>query len=158
RCWARSWSGSARRCSRPRPGFADVAPATMSPGAPGWLPSLLAAGALAAARTVPITWLCPAFGGPRAGGVTRVGLGLALAALVLPRLLPGPAAGAVAALAGGLVAPAGVVLWLLLIARELLIGTTVGLVASAAFHAAAAAGWLSDQARAGAAAGAEAAL
>lgn len=92
----------------------------------------LAAVGLGAARTIPIAWLLPAFGGPHVTAPVRVGLGLGLAVLCLPLLLgaPVPAHG-----------PAGLVL---LVARELMVGVTVGLVASFAFRAAEASGRITD--------------
>src|SRR5262249_3966046 len=80
----------------------------------------------------PITWLVPAFGGRHAPAEVRVGLGLALALLSLPRLL---AAAPVES------SPA---IWILLVARELLVGVALGLVVSFIFRAAEAAGRLTD--------------
>ncbi|MEO7670411.1 MAG: flagellar biosynthetic protein FliR [Polyangia bacterium] len=96
-------------------------------------PVLLAVG-LGAARTVPLTWLVPALGGPRVSAEIRVGLGLLLAVLCLPILLPAATAGAAL----------GPLTWIVLFARELLVGLTVGLCAGAAFRAAEAAGRLVD--------------
>jgi type III secretion protein SpaR/YscT/HrcT len=95
------------------------------------LESSVAAVGLGAARTVPIAWLVPAFGGPNAPALTRVGLGLGLAVLCLPRLT-------------GQVPDAGPVLWVLLLAREAAVGLTLGFVASLVFRAAEAAGRLTD--------------
>src|SRR5256885_271179 len=92
--------------------------------------ALVAVG-LGAARTVPVTWLVPAFGGPHVPAPMRVGLGLALAVLCLPRL-------------AGQVPDAGAVLWVVLLAREVAVGVTLGFVASLAFRAAEMAGRLTD--------------
>lgn len=100
--------------------------------------SVLLAVALAAGRTVPITWMVPGLGGPRVPPEVRVGLGVLLAILCLPILVPAVAASA-AALSG-----AGPLFWLILLVRELLVGLTVGLCAGAAFRAAEAAGRLAD--------------
>ena len=110
-----------------------------------WQDILLAVG-LGAARTVPLTWLVPALGGPRVAPEIRVGLGLLLAVLCLPILLPlvGPVS------SGGLapkLTPPGPVGWVLLLIRELLVGLTVGLCTGAAFRAAEAAGRLVDTLR-----------
>ena len=107
-------------------------------GAADGLPPLLLALALGAARAVPIVWLVPAFGGRALPSAVRLGMGLVLASLGLPRLLPGAGAAAVALAASGPLA------WLLLAAREALIGVAVGLVVSFIFRAAEAAGGLAD--------------
>jgi type III secretory pathway component EscT len=102
-----------------------------------WEP-LVAALGLGAARTVPLAWLMPALGGPRLAPELRVALGLLLSVLCLPFLLPA----ASVTLAG--LGPVGC---LLLVARELLVGLTVGLCAAAVFRAAEAAGRLVDVVR-----------
>ena len=94
-------------------------------------PTLLAVG-LGAARTVPVAWMIPAFGGPLVPAPVRVGLGLALAALCLPRLI------------GQVPGQAGALLWALLLAREIAVGVTLGFVGSLIFRAAEAAGRLTD--------------
>ena len=99
-----------------------------------WQRLLLALG-LGAARTIPLAWLVPALGGPRVAGTVRIGLGVMLAVLCLPALASLPL------LALG---PVG---WVLLVARELFVGLTVGLCVGAAFRAAEAAGRLVDLAR-----------
>ena len=106
--------------------------------------ALAGAVGLAAARTVPLAWMVPVFGGPRVAAPLRVGLGLLLALLCLPAVYP--------SVAPGLSAPSGAralgpVAWALVGARELLVGATVGFCAAAMFAAAAAAGRLVDLAR-----------
>jgi flagellar biosynthetic protein FliR len=90
-----------------------------------------AAVGLGAARTLPIAWMVPAFGGPNAPAPLRVGLGLGLAVLCLPRL-------------AGQVPDAAPALWILLLAREAAVGLTLGFVASLIFRAAEGAGRLTD--------------
>jgi type III secretion protein SpaR/YscT/HrcT len=99
-----------------------------------WRPLLLALG-LGAARTIPLAWLVPALGGPRVAGEVRIALGVMLAVLCLPAL---------GAVPFDTLGPVG---WALLLARELLVGLTVGLCVGAAFRAAEAAGRLVDLAR-----------
>jgi len=108
-------------------------PLSLSPAAS------LALGALAlgAARAVPVAWQVAPIGGARLPAPLRVGLGLLLAAQAAPSLRA-----AAAGLAG-----AGPLLTALLVARELLVGAVLGLVASLPFRAAEAAGWLADTAR-----------
>lgn len=100
-----------------------------------WQRLLLALG-LGAARTIPLAWLVPALGGPRVAGPVRVGLGVMLAVLCLPALASSP-----------LLTVTGPWGWILLVARELFVGLTVGLCVGAAFRAAEAAGRLVDLAR-----------
>jgi len=100
--------------------------------------------ALAAARTVPIAWLVPAFGGPRLAVPFRIGLGVLLAVLCLPAVYPAVAPGALGSAGAPALGPVG---WALVGARELLVGATVGFCAAALFSAAAAAGRLVDVAR-----------
>jgi flagellar biosynthetic protein FliR len=92
---------------------------------------LLAVG-LGAARTVPVAWMIPAFGGPLVPAPVRVGSGLALALLCLPRL-EGQVPGGASAL-----------LWGVLVAREVAVGLTLGFVGSLVFRAAEVAGRLTD--------------
>jgi len=99
---------------------------------------LLAVG-LGAARTVPLCWAVPAVGGPRVAPEVRAGLGIVLAVLCLPALLP--------AVDTSVSAAPGPVGWTLVLARELLVGLTVGLCVGAGFRAAEAAGRLADLAR-----------
>jgi type III secretory pathway component EscT len=107
-----------------------------------WEQTVLAV-ALGAARTLPVTWLVPVLGGPRVSSQVRLGLGVLLAVLCLPVLVP--AVDAVAGTPGA--AGWGPVWWLILLARELMVGVTVGLCAGAVFRAAEAAGRLVDIAR-----------
>ncbi|MES1206096.1 MAG: flagellar biosynthetic protein FliR [Pseudomonadota bacterium] len=93
-----------------------------------------AAVALGAARTVPLTWLVPALAGPRVPPYLRVGLGLLLAVLCLPLLQP--------ELVGAFLRALSPLQWVILAARESLVGITVGLCTAAAFRAAEAAGRL----------------
>jgi type III secretion protein SpaR/YscT/HrcT len=90
---------------------------------------------LGAARALPIAWLIPAFGGPHLPAQVRLGLGLALSALCLPQVIAMLPPGT-----GGL-------LWVLLLAREVAVGLTVGFVAASLFRAAEAAGRLVDTLR-----------
>jgi len=102
-----------------------------------WQP-LVAALALGAARTLPLAWLVPALGGPRVPVASRVALGVLLAILCLPVLLP---------IASSTLAATGPAGGLLLVGRELLVGLSVGLCAATVFRAAEAAGRLVDVVR-----------
>lgn len=107
---------------------------------------------LGAARTIPLAWLVPALGGPRVAPEIRVGLGLLLAVLCLPILLPAVDGAGTSSLSLSVAAAApasgvlgiGPVGWIILVVRESLVGLTVGLCAGAAFRAAEAAGRLAD--------------
>ncbi len=90
---------------------------------------------LGAARTVPATWMIPAFGGPAVPAPLRMGFGLALSVLCLPRT------------AGQIPADLGPTLAVLLLAREVAVGITVGLLGSCIFRAVEAAGRLTDTMR-----------
>ena len=92
--------------------------------------------ALGAARTVPIVWLVPAFGGRALPFALRLGIGFLLATFGLPHLTAGAAA--------TLVHSASLAACLLIAAREALVGASVGLVVSFFFSAAEAAGGLAD--------------
>lgn len=93
-----------------------------------WLVALF----LGAARTVPIVFLVPAFGGPSLPTTVRMGLGFALSALCLPYTVSlAPVA-------------AGPILWIALLAREIAVGAVVGFVVACFFKAAEAAGRLTD--------------
>jgi flagellar biosynthetic protein FliR len=98
-----------------------------------------AAVGLGAARAVPVTWMVSPLGGGRLPAMMRVGLGMLLAALRAPALASAAAAAEIAQAS----APALV----LLVAREILVGLTLGLVVSFAFRAAEAAGRLADTLR-----------
>jgi type III secretory pathway component EscT len=95
--------------------------------------------ALGAARTIPIVWLVPAFGGRALPTPVRLGIALLLASFSLPHLMSGAA--------GALVRAPSPAAWLLIAAREALVGATVGLVVSFFFRAAEAAGVLVDVVR-----------
>jgi flagellar biosynthesis protein FliR len=86
---------------------------------------------LGAARTVPLAWSIPSFGGPNLPAQIRVALGLGLSALCFPVLAASPPAG-------------GAVAWALLAAREGLVGVVMGLVCGCMFRAAESAGELTD--------------
>jgi type III secretion protein SpaR/YscT/HrcT len=86
-------------------------------------------------RTLPIVWMIPAFGGKNVPTQVRMGLGLALAAVCLPQVILGmPRSG-------------GPLFWILLLAREGLVGFTVGFVGASIFRAAEGAGRLIDTLR-----------
>lgn len=86
---------------------------------------------LGAARTVPLAWSVPVFGGPGLPGQIRVALGLGLAVLCYPAL-------------ASTSLPADTLSWALLATREALVGAVMGFVCAAMFRAAAAAGELTD--------------
>jgi type III secretory pathway component EscT len=92
--------------------------------------------ALGAARTIPIVWHVPAFGGRALPIPVRLGIALLLASFSLPHLMSGAA--------GALIRAPAPAAWLLIAAREALVGATVGLVVSFFFRAAEAAGVLVD--------------
>jgi type III secretion protein SpaR/YscT/HrcT len=104
-----------------------------------WLPAdlerwLWALG-VGAARTVPIAFLIPAFGGTNVPTQIRMGLGLALSVVCLPQIIL------------SMPREAGTIFWMLLLMREILVGFTVGLVGSSVFRAAEGAGRLIDTLR-----------
>ncbi len=104
-----------------------------------WLPAdlekwLWALG-VGSTRAVPIAWLIPAFGGQNVPAQARMGLGLALAVLCLPQIMP------------AMPDQAGMMFWILLMARESAVGFTVGFVGSSIFRAAESAGRLVDTLR-----------
>ena len=103
------------------------------------LPRALLAVGLGSARTVPVTWLVSPLGGARVPVAARLAFGFGLAALAAPALE------ATAVRAGLDHAGAGMLFAVL--AREVLIGFGVGLVASFAFRAAEMAGQLVDTLR-----------
>ena len=87
--------------------------------------------AMGAARTIPLAWSVPAFGGPSLPGQIRVAMGIGLAFLCLPVLRGGPPL-------------VGAVLWGLLVAREVMVGVVIGFVCACMFRAAEAAGQFTD--------------
>jgi flagellar biosynthetic protein FliR len=95
--------------------------------------------ALGAARLAPVIWLVPALGGTRLPAPVRVGFALALALLAAPALAGGGDAARLGA--------ASAVLLGLLLAREVLVGLCLALVASGLFRAAELAGRLADTLR-----------
>jgi flagellar biosynthetic protein FliR len=92
--------------------------------------AVLAVG-LGAARTLPVAWMLPPFGGPHVPAQVRLALGVALAVLCLPVLT-------------GQVPRAGPLVWILLLGREVAVGVTLGFVGSLVFRAAETAGRLTD--------------
>lgn len=84
-----------------------------------------------AARTIPLAWSIPAFGGPSLPGQIRLAMGMGLSFLCLPVLSKGPL-------------PAGAMVWALLVAREVMVGLAMGFVCACLFRAAEAAGQLTD--------------
>jgi type III secretion protein SpaR/YscT/HrcT len=104
-----------------------------------WLPlgleRWLWALAVGAMRTIPIAILIPAFGGHNVPAQVRMGLGLAMATLCLPTILP------------ALPERDSTFFWILLLAREVAVGFTVGFVGSSVFRAAESAGRLIDTLR-----------
>jgi type III secretory pathway component EscT len=99
------------------------------------LPALV----LGAGRALPIVWLVGPLGGVRLPAAARLAMAGLLAGLAWPVL-------AASAAAAGL-DRAGALRLVLLLARELLVGLVLGLVASAAFRAAESAGRLADTLR-----------
>jgi flagellar biosynthetic protein FliR len=87
--------------------------------------------AVGAARTIPLAWSIPAFGGPSMPGPIRVAMGIGLSFLCLPGL-------------GGRPPLAGALPWGLLIACEVMVGVVMGFVCACMFRAAEAAGQLAD--------------
>ncbi len=105
-------------------------------GAPGLL---VAALALGSARAAPVVWLVGPLGGARLPAPARAGLALLLAGLAAPALLASAAAAGLDRVSTGRL--------ILLLAREVVVGAVLGLVASAAFRAAESAGHLADTLR-----------
>jgi flagellar biosynthetic protein FliR len=98
---------------------------------PAEIKASLARVAVGAARTIPIAWSIPAFGGPTLPSQIRVVIGIGLALLCLPALTGSPPAGDAA-------------LWVLLVAREVMVGVVMGFVCACMFRAAEAAGQFTD--------------
>ncbi len=99
------------------------------------LERLILTTAVAATRALPIAWMLPPFGGRHVPAPIRIGIGLCLALLGVPRLI------AVGLPAGG------AAFWILLLAREAAVGVTFGFVGAALFRAAESAGRLADGGR-----------
>jgi flagellar biosynthetic protein FliR len=97
---------------------------------------LLLGGSLVAARVVALVALAPFFGGRAVPAQARLMLGLALAAALGPLALP-----------AGTPLPQSSILHALLLLKEAAIGAAMGFAASLMFHAAEAAGQLSDSGR-----------
>jgi type III secretion protein SpaR/YscT/HrcT len=95
--------------------------------------------ALGVVRNLPVTWLVPTLGGAHVPGEVRLALGILLAALGLPHLT--------AAVDGARLHEANALLLAAVVARELAVGLTVGLVTSFVFRAAEMAGRLVDVVR-----------
>jgi len=87
--------------------------------------------AVGAARTIPLAWSIPAFGGPSLPGQIRMAMGIGLSFLCLPVL-------------GGRPPSVGAVLWGLIVAREVMVGIVMGFVCACMFRAAEAAGQFTD--------------
>jgi len=101
---------------------------------PSGLLGIVVATALGGARLLPVIWMVAPLGGPRLPGTVRVGFALLLALVAAPALVAAGGAGALAELS--------VLHFTLLLAREIVVGLCLGLVASAAFRAAEVAGRL----------------
>ena len=107
---------------------------------PSGLLGIVVATALGAARVLPVIWLVAPMGGPRLPAPVRVGFALLLALVAVAR----------ADRDGGRRARSptlSVLRFTLLLAREIVVGLCLGLVASAAFRAAEVAGRLGDTLR-----------
>lgn len=91
----------------------------------------LAIFAIGASRTLPLAWMVPVFGGPALPAAIRVGLGLVLGLLCFPLIASNPT-------------PGNAVGWMLLLFREVLVGTVMGFVIACVFRAVEAAGRLTD--------------
>ena len=106
---------------------------------PSGLLGLVVAAALGGARILPVLWLVAPLGGPRLPASVRVGFALLLALVAAPALV------ATAGTAG--LDDVSALRFMLLLAREIVVGLCLGLVASAAFRAAEVAGRLGDSLR-----------
>jgi len=95
--------------------------------------------ALGAARALPVVWMVAPLGGPRLPAAVRVGFALLLALVASPVLVV--AAGA------DRLADVSALRFVLMIAREVVVGLCLALVASAVFRAAEIAGRLGDSLR-----------
>lgn len=99
--------------------------------APADIEAVLGLVAMGAARTIPLAWSVPAFGGQSLPWQIRVAMGIGLSFLCLPIL-------------GGSSPPVGAGLWGLLVVREVLVGVVMGFVCACLFRAAEAAGQFTD--------------
>jgi type III secretory pathway component EscT len=106
---------------------------------PSPLLGIVVATVLGAARLLPVLWLVAPLGGPRLPAMVRVGFALLLALVASPALVASAGAGALADLSA--------LQFTLLLAREVVVGLCLGLVASAVFRAAEVAGRLGDTLR-----------
>lgn len=89
-----------------------------------------------AARTIPLVWSVPVFGGPAFPWQLRLAFGAGMAWLSWPLL-------------AGRGMPETVGAWIMLVTREILVGVVMGFACAAVFRAAEAAGGLMDVARGG---------
>ena len=89
-----------------------------------------------AARTVPMAWSIPVFGGPTLPGQLRLALGIGLSLFCLPVLAGSPPIG-------------DAVRWVLIAFREIMVGVVMGFVCACTFRAAEAAGQFTDVLRGG---------
>lgn len=87
--------------------------------------------ALGASRTLPLSWMVPIFGGPALPVPIRLGLGLGLGLLCFPLIALQPI-------------PREAVAWTVLLFREAIVGTVMGLVIACLFRAVESAGRLTD--------------
>jgi flagellar biosynthesis protein FliR len=106
---------------------------------PSGLLGIVVATALGAARLLPVIWMVAPLGGPRLPATVRFGFAALLALVAAPALAVSPGGPALAELSA--------LHFTLLLAREVVVGFGLGLVASAAFRAAEVAGRLGDTLR-----------
>jgi len=106
---------------------------------PSGLLGIVVATVLAAARLLPVIWLVTPLGGPRLPVPVRVGFAALLALVAAPALAGATGRATLAELSA--------LHFMLLLAREIVVGFCLGLVASAAFRAAEVAGRLGDTLR-----------
>jgi type III secretory pathway component EscT len=100
----------------------------------GDLKEVAAAWLLAAARAVPVAWAIPALGGVSLPTAIRLAIGLGFALLCLPAMGLHPAT-------------RDLLVWGVLLSREMLVGVSLAFVCSCMFHAAESAGQLIDVVR-----------
>ena len=96
----------------------------------GYLPAVL----VGMARLLPLVWFLPVFGGRRGPAQIRVGIAFALSVMMLP-------------VTREQIRPASSLVWTLVLAREFLLGSGVGVVGSTFFRAAELAGVIADTVR-----------